>query len=97
MDLKDIRNNIDSIDSQICELFKKRMELALEAAKEKEKINAPVMNKSREDEILIKISEEIGKPLDSYGRILFNTLFDLSRSYQNAYLNRKPDAGSRIK
>jgi len=96
MDLKNIRNDIDAIDTQICELFKKRMDLALAVAKEKEKTNAPVINKAREKEILLKITEEIGEPLDGYGRILFNTLFDLSRSYQNSYLNRVSDLSARI-
>ena len=96
MDLKNIRNDIDAIDTQICDLFKKRMDLALEVAKEKEKTNTPVINKAREKEVLLKISEEIGEPLDGYGRILFNTLFDLSRSYQNNYLNRVSDIADRI-
>ena len=96
MDLKNIRNDIDAIDTQICDLFKKRMDLALEVAKEKEKTNTPVINKAREKEVLLKISEEIGEPLDGYGRILFNTLFDLSRSYQNNYLGRVSDIAERI-
>ena len=96
MDLKNIRNEIDTIDTQICDLFKKRMDLALEVAKEKEKNNTPVINKAREKEVLLKISEEIGEPLDGYGRILFNTLFDLSRSYQNNYLGRVSDIAERI-
>ena len=96
MDLKDIRDNIDAIDTQICDLFKRRMNLALEVAKVKEKNNAPVLNKAREKEVLLKISDEIGEPLDSYGRILFNTLFDLSRSYQNNYLGRVSDISKRI-
>ena len=96
MDLKDIRDNIDAIDTQICDLFKRRMNLALEVAKVKEKNNAPVLNKAREKEVLLKISDEIGEPLDSYGRILFNTLFDLSRSYQNNYLGRVSDIAERI-
>ena len=48
MDLKDIRDGIDAIDTQICDLFKKRMELALEVAKEKDKTTTPVINKTRE-------------------------------------------------
>lgn len=96
MDLKNIRNEIDTIDTQICDLFKKRMDLALEVAREKEKTNTPVINKAREKEVLLKITDEIGEPLDGYGRILFNTLFDLSRSYQNSYLGRESDISRRI-
>lgn len=96
MKLEDIRKDIDKIDSQISQLFKERMALALEVAKTKEENNLAVLNSSREKEILHRISEEIGEPLDSYGRILFSTLFDLSRSYQNNYLSRISDIGERI-
>lgn len=97
MKLEDIRKDIDNVDSQICQLFKERMDLALEVAKTKEENNLAVANVSREKEILHRISEEIGEPLDSYARILFSTLFDLSRSYQNNYLSRVSDIGDRIK
>lgn len=96
MKLEDIRKDIDKVDSQICQLFKERMDLALEVAKTKEENNLAVANISREKEILHRISEEIGEPLDSYARILFSTLFDLSRSYQNNYLSRISDIGDRI-
>lgn len=96
MKLEEIRKEIDKLDSQIAQLFKDRMNLALEIAKEKKSNSLPVVNTSREKEILHRISDEIGEPLDGYARILFNTLFDLSRSYQNNYLSRISDIGDRI-
>lgn len=96
MKLEEIRKDIDKVDSQIASLFKERMGLALEVAKTKKENNLAVVNATREKEILHRISEEIGEPLDGYARILFNTLFDLSRSYQNNYLSRISDIGERI-
>lgn len=96
MKLDEIRKQIDTVDSQIADLFKERMGLALEVAKTKKENNLAVVNNTREKEILHRISEEIGEPLDGYARILFNTLFDLSRSYQNNYLSRISDIGERI-
>lgn len=96
MKLEEIRKDIDKVDSQIASLFKERMGLALEVAKTKKENNLAVVNATREKEILHRISEEIGEPLDGYARILFNTLFDLSRSYQNNYLSRVSDIGERI-
>lgn len=96
MKLEEIRKDIDKVDSQIAALFKERMALALEVAKAKEKDNLAVVNNTREKEILHRISEELGEPLEGYGRILFNTLFDLSRSYQNNYLSRVSDIEERI-
>ncbi len=34
----------------------------------------------------MEVTDRLGEPLDSYGRILYNTIFDLSKSYQNNYL-----------
>lgn len=96
MKLEDIRANIDAIDTQITDLFKQRMELALEVAKTKQEGSIPVLNKSREKEIIRRVSDELPEELEGYGRILFNTLFDLSRSYQNIYLNRVSDINKRI-
>lgn len=88
MKLEELRKDIDSIDSQIAALFQERMNLALEVARVKEANKLAVVNADREKDILQRISHEVGKPLDSYARILFNTLFELSRAYQNNYLSR---------
>ena len=96
MKLEEIRKDIDKVDSQIADLFKERMALSLDIAKAKQEGNLPVVNASREKEIIHRISNEVGEPLDGYARILFNTLFDLSRSYQNNYLSRVSDIGERI-
>lgn len=96
MNLEEIRKDIDKVDSQIAQLFMERMDLALQVAKTKEEHNLAVVNHSREKEILHRISGEVGEPMDGYARILFNTLFDLSRSYQNNYLSRISDIAERI-
>ena len=94
--LEQLRDKIDDIDTQITDLFKQRMETALEVAKYKKENGVPVLNNAREKEVLYKVSEQIGEPLDGYSRLLFNTLFDASRSYQNNYLARRSDLAERI-
>lgn len=96
LNLDTLRNQIDDIDTQITELFKKRMETALDIAKYKQEHGVAVLNDKREKEVLHKVSEQIGEPLDGYARMLFNTLFDASRSYQNNFLARKSDLSERI-
>ena len=96
MKLEDIRKSINEVDEQIIDLFRQRMGLALEVAKSKKETGTPVLNRTREKEILLHVSDELGEPLEGYGRILFNTLFDLSRSYQNIYLNNVSNIGDRI-
>lgn len=96
LNLDILRNQIDDIDTQITDLFKKRMETALDIAKYKQEHSVAVLNDKREKEVLHKVSEQIGEPLDGYARMLFNTLFDASRSYQNNFLARKSDLSERI-
>lgn len=96
MTLKEIRNDIDQIDSQLLQLFKERMDLALKVADIKKAEGLPVVNAQREKEILHKISNTVEEPLEGYGRILFHTLFDLSRSYQNVHLAKVSNLQERI-
>ncbi|NLD19792.1 MAG: chorismate mutase [Clostridiales bacterium] len=91
-----MRTEIDRIDSRIIEFFKERMETSLEIAKYKQENGLPVLSDKREKEILHRISEEIGEPFDGYARLLFNTIFDASRSCQNNFLARKSDLAERI-
>ena len=57
VDLSISRQQIDEIDSQIVELFEKRMEVANEVAKYKMETGKPVFDKEREDQKLEKDDE----------------------------------------
>ncbi|MGN0704524.1 MAG: prephenate dehydratase domain-containing protein, partial [Lentihominibacter sp.] len=94
--LDKLRNDIDQIDTQLTDLFRARMEKSLEVAKYKQEHNIAVLSDRREKEILHKVSEQIGEPYDGYARLLFNTIFDASRSCQNNYLARRSDLADRI-
>lgn len=96
MNLDDIRNEIDSIDDKMLELFLKRMELAENAMQQKKANGNPVMDKTREREILADITEKSGE-MSSYSRRLFKELMTLSRSYQNRRLDGENDFTSEIK
>lgn len=97
MDLKEIRNEIDKIDDQLNELFRKRMDTVLQVAKYKAENNIPVLNQGREREIIHRMVSQNGDELASYTKILFNTLFDVSRSYQSVALNKQSDLAEKIK
>lgn len=83
MDLQKLRGEIDAIDTQMTNLFVRRMGLCAEVARYKKENGMAVVHQGREREILSRISALAGDELDSYARILFSTLFDLSRSYQS--------------
>ena len=83
MDIKDCRNEIDRIDVELQQLFEKRMQVAAEISRLKSKNSLSTVNAEREREILLHVDDRAAADLRLYGRVLFTTLFDLSRSYQN--------------
>lgn len=84
MDFKKIRNDIDSIDSELISLFEKRMELAAEIGRYKLENNLPILNKEREEEILNAVVSCVKPELGEYAKALYETIFSISRSYQQS-------------
>lgn len=90
MKLEDIRKEIDSLDDQILGLFLRRMELGVEAMREKAYCGKPLMDARREREILKRMSQKSGG-LSEYSVRLFRELMSLSRDYQSAHLKNDED------
>ena len=96
MDLQKLRGEIDAIDTQMTDLFVRRMGLCAEVARYKKENGMAVVHQGREREILSRISALAGDELDSYARILFSTLFDLSRSYQSMLITEASPVEGKI-
>lgn len=82
MDLSEIRKEIDNIDSQLIELFKKRMECSRQVANYKKATNTSIMNLKREQEILDKVEEQGGE-FGYAAQMLFSNILELSRGLQH--------------
>ena len=85
MDLSDIRKKIDDIDQKLLPLFLERMQVSAEVAAYKKANNLPVLNKQRERDILKWVRAESGD-MELYADRLYNTIFELSRAYQDELL-----------
>lgn len=96
MDLQTLRGEIDAIDTQLTDLFVKRMGLCAQVARYKKDNGMAVVHQGREREILSRVSAQAGDELDSYARILFTTLFDLSRSYQSMLITEESPVTRKI-
>ena len=83
MELKDLRNQIDSIDNELVRLFTKRMEISAKVADYKKANNMPIHVPAREREILQEVAKKAGPDMDNYSRVLYSMIFELSRSYQS--------------
>ena len=87
MDLKDYRTQLDTIDDQMAALFKQRMEIVRKVADYKKETNTPVMAAGREREILYRVTGLCGEELEEYTKILYSTILELSRDYQEDRLS----------
>ena len=88
MDISELRKNIDAIDTELVDLFAKRMSLSAQVADYKKERNLPIYVPAREREILQSVAEQAGPEYGNYARVLYSMLFELSRSYQQKR-NRK--------
>ena len=96
MELNDIRNEIDKIDAELIELYKKRMTLSARVAEYKRANDIPVLDSSRERDLLNKVSKLSGEEFEEYTRTLYSTILDLSKSYQHKILGNTSTLYSNI-
>ena len=94
MDLKDIRTQIDAIDTQLLDLFCQRMDLAKEVAEAKRGMKKAVFDPARERD---KLADVMGRAPEDYRpqtHSLFSLLMTMNKAEQQKVLH-EGDAKSR--
>ena len=97
MDINEYRGKIDLLDNELLRIFTERMAVVNQVAEYKKEHNLAVFNKSREREILNRISKQAPPQLASYSRAMFSNLFNLSRSYQKSMLATETPLTAKIR
>ena len=82
MELKDYRAQIDAVDDEIVRLFQERMDIAANIAAFKKENGLPILQSAREREKLADVTGKAREDMQSYLRVLYSLLFELSRTYQ---------------
>ena len=82
MRLDELRAQIDQIDDELLHLFEARMHLAVQVAAYKKERGLPVLDRKREMEKLELLIKQVSSELEPYAEELYETLFALSRRYQ---------------
>lgn len=82
MELSELREKIDHIDTELVRLFTARMDIAAQVADYKRANNLPIYVPARERAILQDVADKAGPEMANYTRVLYSMLFELSRSYQ---------------
>lgn len=82
MNLEEAREKIDEIDRQLAGLFVERMELVSEIARYKKENDLPIYHSGREKEIVKNLQEIVPEEMGAYIKLLYSTMFEVSRAYQ---------------
>ncbi len=79
----ELRQQIDDLDEEIIQLLKKRMGISKEVGKLKEKLDIPVEDKNRENEIIDRLTKQAGRNLSEEQLIrIFTSVFKSSKQVQ---------------
>ena len=90
-ELKGLRQEIDSIDRQIVELFRQRMDVTRRVGEYKASAGIPVLDQAREREVLRNKGELAGEELRPAVITLYQTIMALSRRQQRDMLGERAD------
>jgi len=90
MSLKDLQTEINRIDDEVLELFQKRMKIAEDIVKYKIQHNILVSESQAERDNLYRVCSACDENMQNYAKILFSTIFDISRTHQNAFVKEYP-------
>ncbi len=82
MELEELRSQIDQIDGEIVRLFKQRMWISQQIGGYKKSHDLPVFVPEREAEKLEALGNRVTPQLQPYLQALYETIFALSRKYQ---------------
>lgn len=96
-ELSGIRREIDEIDDELIELFSRRLEIVERVAASKKASGSPVLDPARERAILTHVVERVAPEYENGARLLFSTLFGISRARQRAVLHGEPELVRQIK
>ena len=88
--IEELRQNINSVDEEMAELFRERMAVSCDIAEYKRECGLPVRDAAREDEVVRRGTERIGDPaLRPYYKRFIKQNMALSRAYQSELLAAK--------
>ena len=80
--LEEYRKQINELDSQLLELFTKRMEVCYRIAEYKQANGLQVFHPDREQRVIDRARGMVGDEMKNSAEVLFTTIMDVSKCYQ---------------
>ncbi|MBQ6342011.1 MAG: chorismate mutase [Anaerolineaceae bacterium] len=97
MELNEIRERINNLNDEMLALFMERMKLSEAVAAYKKEHKLPILDKTREREILAEMIQKGGAEYETYIYQFFNTLMNLSKARQSEILISDSKVGEVIR
>ncbi len=97
MNLEALRNEINTMDDEISCLLRKRLTLVEDIAKFKAQEGLPVLDTGREREVISRLTKDLDEAMAGYIKVLFTTIFDISRTHQTIVTNKESNTVVKIK
>ena len=84
-DIKTIRKEIDNIDKEIAKLFEMRMKLVKNVIEYKISNNLPILDSSRENEVINKNIDFVDDEYKKYYQEFIKNMLNISKEFQKDY------------
>ena len=81
-DIKTIRKEIDNIDKEIAKLFEMRMKLVKDVIEYKISNNLPILDSSRENEVINKNLDFVDDEYTKYYQEFIKNMLNISKEFQ---------------
>jgi len=94
--LEELRTRIDKTDDELVRIFSERLKIAEEVANIKKTENLPIVDTARERDVISRLTKEKDDVMAGNIKILYTTIFDLSRSHQAKLLHASSEVGAEI-
>ena len=87
--MENLRSKIDVLDDKLVVLFEERMNIAEQIGQIKRAGSLPVEDRTREREIINRLTKNQSDEMAGYAKILYSTIFDLSRYTRQVFLLKR--------
>lgn len=95
-ELEKIRQELNEIDDELVRLFERRLGLIDEVAAAKMRSGMPIFDPGRERAILTRVAAAVGPEMEIPSKVLFSTLFNISRARQRKTIGDISPLGNEI-
>ena len=90
MKLEELRKELNGIDDKMSELFNERMKIVEKIGEEKKNTSGTIFDRKRENEVLLRLTENVDEKYYPYLKKVYGTIFETSKACQARIIGREP-------